>query len=85
MTVRKFYLLRLDLSVSDARIRAQSECCRSYQCVRFQRRRAYTRVYPRSLSGAYGVSIFIKIQPSRPGAGLSGPGVSVPNLDQADS
>jgi hypothetical protein len=57
MTVRKFYLLRLDLSVSDARIRAQSECCRSYQCVRFQRRRAYTRVYARSLSGAYGVLI----------------------------
>jgi hypothetical protein len=65
MTVRKFYLLRLDLSVSDARIRAQSECCRSYQCVRFQRRRTYTRVYARSLSGAYGVLIFIKIQARR--------------------
>jgi hypothetical protein len=41
---------RLDFSGIDdaqlsgvARRRAQSECCRSYQCVRFQRRRATSR------------------------------------------
>jgi hypothetical protein len=50
---------RLDFSGIDAaqlsgvaRRRAQSECCRSYQCVRFQRRRAAPRDVARSVSGA---------------------------------
>jgi hypothetical protein len=61
---------RLDFSGIDAaqlsgvaRRRAQSECCRSYQCVRFQRRRAAPRDVARSVSGALPIAIFSSDHP----------------------